>query len=173
MIEIQWEPFLDGIQSSIVSAELHPCLEEAWPVILQALVLDAVPANSDLIESPTTDRIENIHSSGHGMVKFQIDDFNFLWGFLLLILFQEQDVTPRDNIIPVCQIKSNFSSKILADDSSSSSLKNIFSSVFQFMSTKSFFSSGYLSLDVCTELLKVCMPRISVSYKLQREGTIE
>ncbi|KAG6392631.1 hypothetical protein SASPL_146855 [Salvia splendens] len=151
-----WEPFLDGIQSSVVSAELHPCLEEAWPVILQALVLDAVPANSDLIESPPTDRIENIHTSGHGMVEFQIDDFNFLWGFLLLILFQEQDVTPRDNIIPVCQIKSNFSSKILADDSSSSSsLKNIFSSVFQFMSTKSFFSSGYLSLDVCTELLKV------------------
>ncbi|XP_047954484.1 protein SWEETIE [Salvia hispanica] len=151
-----WEPFLDGIQSSVVSAELHPCLEEAWPVILQALVLDAVPANSDLIESPPTDRMENIHTSGHSMVEFQIDDFNFLWGFLLLILFQEQDVTPRDNIIPVCQIKSNFSSKVLADDSSSSSsLKNIFSSVFQFMSTKSFFSSGYLSLDVCTELLKV------------------
>ncbi|KAL1536904.1 protein SWEETIE-like [Salvia divinorum] len=151
-----WEPFLDGIQSSVVSAELHPCLEEAWPVILQALVLDAVPANSDLIESSPTDRTENIHTSGHGMVEFQTDDFNFLWGFLLLVLFQENDVTPREHIIPVCQIKSNFSSKILADDSSSSSsLKNIFSSVFQFMSTKSFFSTGYLSLDVCTELLKV------------------
>lgn len=149
-----WEPFLDGIQSSVVSAELLPCLEEAWPVILQALVLDAVPANSDLIESPPTDRTENIPTSGYSMVELQKDDFNFLWGFLLMVLFQEQDATPSEHI-PLCRIKSNFISNISIDESSSSSnLKNIFFSVFQFMSTKRFFSSGYLSLDACTELLQ-------------------
>ncbi|KAK0602924.1 hypothetical protein LWI29_038293 [Acer saccharum] len=36
-----------GIQSPLVSSRLLPCLEEAWPVILQAAALDAVPMNSD------------------------------------------------------------------------------------------------------------------------------
>ncbi|KAK1357514.1 HEAT repeat-containing protein 5B [Heracleum sosnowskyi] len=40
-----WKPFLDGIQSSLVSSKLEQCLEEAWPVILQAVALDAVPVN--------------------------------------------------------------------------------------------------------------------------------
>lgn len=158
LFEIQWEPFLDGIQSSVVSAELLPCLEEAWPLILQALVLDAVPAKSDLNEPSLTDRTGNIPTSGYSMVELRIDDFNFLWGFLLLVLFQEQHINPIENIIPVCHIKSNFSGNISVDDSSSSNLKNIFFSFFQFMSTKRFFSSGYLSLDACTELLQVCMP---------------
>ncbi|KAK0599254.1 hypothetical protein LWI29_003640 [Acer saccharum] len=36
-----------GILSPLVSSRLLPCLEEAWPVILQAAALDAVPMNSD------------------------------------------------------------------------------------------------------------------------------
>ncbi|TXG68053.1 hypothetical protein EZV62_009328 [Acer yangbiense] len=36
-----------GILSPLVLSRLLPCLEEAWPVILQAAALDAVPMNSD------------------------------------------------------------------------------------------------------------------------------
>ncbi|KAL0343339.1 UNVERIFIED_CONTAM: protein SWEETIE [Sesamum angustifolium] len=76
-----WKPFLDGIQSSVVSVELQPCLEEAWLVILQALVLDAVPAGSCVNESSPTDSSRNIPTSGYSMVELQLDDFQFLWGF--------------------------------------------------------------------------------------------
>ena len=44
---MQWNLFLDGLQSPIVSSKLRPCLDESWPVILQALALDAVPVNSE------------------------------------------------------------------------------------------------------------------------------
>ncbi|KAL3630335.1 hypothetical protein CASFOL_023319 [Castilleja foliolosa] len=160
-----WKPFLDGIQSSSVSVELQPCLEEAWPVILQALVLDAVPIKSSVNESSPTDRSKNIPTSGYSMVELQLDEFQFLWGFSLLILFQEQDVILGEHIVPV--IKSKFSSDILVVDfnSLSSKLNNIFFPVFQFMSTERFFSSGYLTLDACKELMQL------FSYLLFREDT--
>ncbi|KAK4393625.1 protein SWEETIE [Sesamum angolense] len=149
-----WKPFLDGIQSSVVSVELQPCLEEAWLVILQALVLDAVPAGSCVNESSPTDSSRNIPTSGYSMVELQLDDFQFLWGFLLMLLFQEQDVTLGEHIIPMCCIKSKFSSDISVDDSNSVS-SNILFPVFQFMSTERFFSSGFLTVDACSELLQV------------------
>ncbi|KAL7101750.1 hypothetical protein ACP275_08G074200 [Erythranthe tilingii] len=162
-----WKPFLDGIQSSVISVELQPCLDEAWPVILQALVLDAVPNNSDVNESSPTDRSKNIPTSGYSMVELRLDDFQFLWGFFLLVLFQEQDIALSEHIIPVCCIKSKFSNEIPVDDLNSSSLKlyNIFFPVFQFMSTKRFFTSGFLTLDACRELLQV------FSYLIFREDT--
>ncbi|KAK4416508.1 protein SWEETIE [Sesamum alatum] len=159
-----WKPFLDGIQSSVVSVELQPCLEEAWLVILQALVLDAVPAGSYVNESSPTDRSRNIPTSGYSMVELQLDDFQFLWGFLLMLLFQEQDVTLGEHIIPMCCIKSKFSSDISVDDSNSVS-SNILFPVFQFMSTERFFSSGFLTVDACRELLQV------FSYLIFREAT--
>ncbi|KAL6520097.1 hypothetical protein OROHE_017240 [Orobanche hederae] len=158
-----WKPFLDGIQSSSVSVQLQPCLEEAWPAILQALVLDAVPSNSN-VNSPT-DRSKNIPTSGYSMVELRLDDFQFLWGFSLLVLFQEQDLFLSEHIKPVIRAKS--SSDILVDDSNSlsSKLDNIFFPVFQFMSTKRFFASGFLTLDACRELMQV------FSYLIFREDT--
>ncbi|KAK6150970.1 hypothetical protein DH2020_015902 [Rehmannia glutinosa] len=161
-----WKPFLDGIQSSVVSVELQPCLEEAWPVILQALVLDAVPANSNVNGSSPTNRSKHIPTSGYSMVELRLDDFQFLWGFSLLVLFQEQEPL-GEHIIPVCCIKSKFSSDIPVDDfnSSSSKLYNIFFPVFQFMSTERFFTSGFLTVDACRELMQV------FSYLIFREDT--
>lgn len=157
--DTQWKPFLDGIQSSVISVKLYTCLEEAWPVILQALLLDAVPANSTVDESSPTVRSKNIPASGYSMVELRLDDFEFLWGFLLLVLFQEQDVALSEHIISVSSITSKSSSDFSVDDSNSSSLKlyTIFFSVLQEMSTKRFFTSGFLSLDACRELLQVCM----------------
>ncbi|KAL8476600.1 hypothetical protein ACS0TY_029047 [Phlomoides rotata] len=160
-----WKPFLDGIQSSVISVELQPCLEEAWPVILQALVLDAVPANSNVDESSPTDRSKNIPTSGYSMVELRSDDFEFLWGFLLLVLFQEQDIAHSEHIISVSSITSKSSGDFSVDDSNSSSSKlyTIFFYVLQNMSTKRFFTSGFLTLDACRELLQV------FSYSIYRE----
>ncbi|KAL6551851.1 hypothetical protein OROGR_008005 [Orobanche gracilis] len=160
-----WKPFLDGIQSSSVSVQLQPCLEEAWPAILQALVLDAVPSNSNVNESSPTDRSKDFPTSGYSMVELRLDDFQFLWGFSLLVLFQEQDLFLSEHIIPVIRAKSG--SDILVDDSKSlsSKLDNIFFHVFRFMCTKRFFASGFLNLDACRELMQV------FSYLIFRKDT--
>ncbi|KAK1313189.1 hypothetical protein QJS10_CPA06g02190 [Acorus calamus] len=46
-VACKYKPFLDGIQSLLVSSKVRPCLDEAWPVILQAIALDAAPIKSD------------------------------------------------------------------------------------------------------------------------------
>ena len=70
---LQWKPFLDGLQSPLVSSKLHLCLDETWPVILQALALDAVPMNFDI--SGPTKTIENESAnatiSGYSMVELE------------------------------------------------------------------------------------------------------
>ncbi|CAI9766931.1 unnamed protein product [Fraxinus pennsylvanica] len=163
-----WKPFLDGIQSSVVLAQLQPCLEEAWPLILQALALDAFPANSNVNGSSTSyDRLENISTSGYSMVELGLAEFQFLWGFSLLVLFQEQDMTLGERIIPASFIKSKFSSDIPVEDSNSlsSKLYDVLLAVFQFMSTERFFTAGFLTLDACKELLQV------FSYSIFMEDT--
>ncbi|CAL5432947.1 unnamed protein product [Camellia sinensis] len=84
----KWKPFLDGIQSPLVSTKLQPCLEEAWPVILQAVALDAVPVHFDMnLSSQTTENnSNNTFISGYSMVQLKPEEFQFLWGFALLVL---------------------------------------------------------------------------------------
>ncbi|XP_073155187.1 protein SWEETIE isoform X2 [Henckelia pumila] len=162
-----WKPFLDGIQTSVVSNELQPCLEEAWPMILQALVLDAVPANSNVNGSAASEKSKDNPISRYSMVELRKDEFHFLWGFLLLILFQEQDITLSEYIIPVCCVTSKFKNDIPVDGSNSQCLKlyDIFFPVFQFMITERFFAAGFLTMDACKELLEV------FSYLIFREDT--
>ncbi|XP_073057988.1 protein SWEETIE isoform X1 [Primulina eburnea] len=151
-----WKPFLDGIQTPVVLNELQPCLEEAWPVILQALVLDAVPVNSNVNRSAASEKSKDIPISRYSMVELRKDEFDFLWGFLLMILFQEQDVTLNNYIIPVYCVTS-FKNDIPLDGSNSqrSKLYDIFFPVFQFMITERFFTAGFLTMDACKELLEV------------------
>lgn len=121
-------------------------------------MLDAVPAHSNVDESSPIDGSKNIPTSGYSMVELRLDDFEFVWGFLLLVLFQEQDDNLSERIISVSCITSKSSSDFSLDDSNSSSSKlyTIFFSVLQNMSTKRFFTSGFLTLDACRELLQVC-----------------
>ncbi|KZV35643.1 HEAT repeat-containing protein 5B [Dorcoceras hygrometricum] len=131
-----WKPFLDGIQTPVVSNELQPCLEEAWPMILQALVLDAVPANSNVNGSVASEKSKDIPISRYSM---------------------EQDVTLSEYIIPVPCITSKFKIDIPIDGSNSqcSKLYDTLFPVFQFMITERFFEAGFLTMDACKELLEV------------------
>lgn len=128
-------------------------------MILQALVLDAVPANSNVNRSAASEKSKDIPISGYSMVELRKDEFDFLWGFLLLILFQEQDVTHSEYIIPVSCVTSKFKNDIPVDGSNSqcSKLYDIFFPVVQFMITERFFAAGFLTMDACEELLEVCI----------------
>jgi hypothetical protein len=154
-----WNSFLDGIQSPLVSTKLQQCLEEAWPVVLQAVALDSVPVNYSSKESSQAieDSTENSSFSGYSMVELESEDYLFLWGFALLILFQGQDSNTDKTIIPVGSVKSKFSTELNGEDPQSLSLKlyEIVLPVFQFLSAESFFRAGFLKIDLCRELLQV------------------
>ncbi|XP_057950084.1 protein SWEETIE isoform X2 [Malania oleifera] len=155
-----WKPFLDEIQSPLVYSKLQPCLEEAWPVILQALALDAVPANFDADEhSKTTSSnlLRNCLVSGYRMVELVSEEFHFVWGFALLVLFQGRHSMVGKQIIPLGSAKAKPGSDLSVEQTSSLGLKlyEIVLPVFQFLSTERFFSAGFPTMDVCIELLQV------------------
>ncbi|BBH06892.1 HEAT repeat-containing protein [Prunus dulcis] len=111
-LKTKWNPFLDGIQSPLVSLKLQPCLEESWPVILQAIALDAVPG-----QYSTLGELKN----------------------------------------PISFIKASNGGNSATEELYSPGIKlyEIALPVFQFLSTKRFASAGFLTMDICRELLQV------------------
>ncbi|KAL9993657.1 putative armadillo-like helical, protein SWEETIE [Helianthus debilis subsp. tardiflorus] len=156
---IHWKPFLDGIQSSLVAKKLKQCLEESWPFILQAVSLDAVPVDGEESESSRTadNASKSVFFSGYNMVELKQQDYQFLWSFSLLVLFQGQYATPDETIIPLDNVKSNFGSDSPVADTHSKAMKfyEIILPVFGFLSAEKFFTTRFLTLDLCRELLQV------------------
>ncbi|XP_065854037.1 protein SWEETIE isoform X2 [Euphorbia lathyris] len=154
-----WNPFLDGIQSPLVSSKLLPSLEEAWPVILQALALDSIPSNADSNLRTTVDNATSKSSliSGYSMVELELKDYQFIWGFALLVLFQQQHPTVNRQIIPFNAGKGTFCEDSSVEETNSAALKlfEIVLPVFQFLSSDRFFTADYLTSDICQELLQV------------------
>ncbi|KAL4341896.1 hypothetical protein GQ457_08G014460 [Hibiscus cannabinus] len=155
-----WNSLLDAIQVSLVSSKLQPCLEEAWPVILQALALDAVPVNVDRNgnseaagENMSTDSLV----SGYSMVELEYEEYQFLWGFALLVLFQGKHPALCKQVIPLASAKAKHEGDPPAEDTTSPGLKfyEIVLPVFQFLLTQKFFSAGFLTVNICEELLQV------------------
>lgn len=157
---LQWNPFLDGIQSPLVSSKLLPCLEEAWPVILQAVALDAVPVNHDGNGYSKTS-VENMSRisliSGYSMVELECEEHQFLWGFALLVVFQEQHLLPVKQTIALGSAKVKFGGDSPMKEMNSLGLKlyEIALPIFQFLSTESFFTAGFVTVNLCQELLQV------------------
>lgn len=134
-------------------------MEEAWPVILQAVSLDAVPVNSSENGSSISkqDTSKSDLYSGYSMVELDLKDYQFLWGFALLVLFQGRDKLDK-NIIPVGSVKSRSGKHSLAEDTLTAlKLYEIVLPVFQFLSTERFFSNKFLTMDICDELLQVIL----------------
>ncbi|XP_058187917.1 protein SWEETIE-like isoform X1 [Rhododendron vialii] len=154
-----WKPFLDGIQSPLVSAKLQPCLEAAWPVIFQAVALDAVPLHFELnLSSQTTENTsENAFISGYSMVQLKPEEFRFLWGFALLVLFEGQNPVLHKPLVPLDSAKAKLGGDGQVEDTNPLTLKSyeIVLPVFQFLSMERFFSMGFLTMDICRELLQV------------------
>ncbi|CAL5418580.1 unnamed protein product [Camellia sinensis] len=139
-VSCKWKPFLDGIQSPLVSTKLQPCLEEAWPVILQAVALDAVPVHFDMnLSSQTTENnSNNTFISGYSMVQLKPEEFQFLWGFALLVLFQGQDPTLYKHLICLSSAKAKFGGDSPVEDTNPLALKlyEVVLPVFQLLSTE-------------------------------------
>lgn len=155
-----WTPLLDGIQSPMVSAKLQPCLEEAWPVILQALALDAVPARVGEDGLSTSGLI-----SGYSMVKLDSREYQFLWGFAMLVLFQDNHPARSKQIIPLGETKAKSGADSEESGPPSLKLYEIVLPVFQFFCAQSFFSVGFLTISICQELLQV------LSYSVYMENS--
>ncbi|KAB1211181.1 HEAT repeat-containing protein 5A [Morella rubra] len=154
-----WSQFLEGIQSPLVSSKLQPCLEESWPVILQALALDSVPWNLSTNEQSKAS-VEDIAGSlvsGYNMVELEPVEFHFLWGFSLLVLFQGQNLTLGESKLPLFYAKAKHGedSPIEELDPPGFNLYEIVLPVFQCLATERYFSVGFLTMDISRELLQV------------------
>ncbi|KAI3985597.1 hypothetical protein MKX01_033880, partial [Papaver californicum] len=162
-----YKPFLDGIESSLVSSKLQSCLEEAWPVILQAITLDAVPVKLKIGESSEeTDEnfVRDDLISGYRMVELESKEFRFLWGFALLVLFHGQHPVKHMQLL---RENTNSSEDSMLEESNYQGLKffDIALLVFHSLSTERFFSAGFLSVDIFRELLQI------FTYSFQTENS--
>ncbi|KDO58990.1 hypothetical protein CISIN_1g0043304mg, partial [Citrus sinensis] len=153
-------PFLDGIQLPLVSSKLQSCFEEAWPVILQAVALDAMPVKLDE-KGLSKITVENMSKSslisGYSMVELECEDYRFLWGFALIVVFQGQHLVPNKQRIGLGSAKAKFGGDSPTEEMNPLGLKlyEIVLPVFQFLSTESFFTAGFLTMNICQELLQV------------------
>lgn len=121
-------------------------------MILQALVLDAIPVNHSVEGFSDRSLL-----SRHRMVKLEAEDYQFLWGFTVLILFQGMHPVSNAQVIPFGSAVIKYSGDSSIKDSSSEGLKlyEIAIPVFQSLSAERYFTSGFLSIDLCQELLQV------------------
>ncbi|XP_023550989.1 protein SWEETIE isoform X2 [Cucurbita pepo subsp. pepo] len=153
----KWNPFLDGIQSPLVISKLQISLEESWPVILQAIALDAIPVNLDEIaNSSLNNALENNFLSGYSMVELESKEYRFLWSFALFSLFRgrhplgEQKITSPSTAASVVE-----DSPEETTNSIELKLYEIVLPVLQSLSTVKFCTAGFLTVDICIELLQV------------------
>ncbi|XP_057757016.1 protein SWEETIE isoform X1 [Arachis stenosperma] len=158
----EWNLFLDGIQSRIVSSKLRPCLDESWPVILQALAFDAVPVNPEGRNDSTKASVPNtqknsVSTSQHSMVELKSEDFKFLWGFSLLGLFQSQHPIFCRPILQLAFSDAKHGGNSPNNEVNTSGLKlyEIVLPMFQLLSSERFFGAGLLSMGICKELLQI------------------
>ncbi|WOK94226.1 HEAT repeat-containing protein 5B isoform X6 [Canna indica] len=154
-----YKPFLDGIQFAVVSTKVKKCIDEVWPLILQATALDAVPVNFK------TDNTSNLNArdskdalslSGHSMVGLGTNEFHFLWGLSQLIMFQGQQFvsdTPVKILFTLSENRSGVS--VFHGTRFMMASCEIAFTVLQSLSNEAFFSNGLLSSELCIELLQI------------------
>ncbi|KAJ8637016.1 hypothetical protein MRB53_011283 [Persea americana] len=158
-----YKPFLDGIQSSLVSSEVQPYLDEAWPIILQAVALDALPVKVDVDGSSklsTEDLSRSNFISGYSMVRLELREFHFVWGFSLFILFQAQQPVVGKQVIPLLGSgKINTSGDSLVKEPRFPGLRLYETAllVFRSLLVENFFVLEFITVDLCRELLQVLL----------------
>jgi hypothetical protein len=150
----QHKPFLDGIQSLLVSSKVQKYLDEVWALILQALALDAAPMEFDMNESE--EFLEQTFISGCSMVKLERTEFQFLWGLSILVLFHAHQ--PVKN----CAVKVNLDyrqdkkfGKFIVHGPDDPRPCDLVLPVLLSLTTEVFFTKNYLSVDICLELFQV------------------
>ncbi|CAO2817215.1 unnamed protein product [Amaranthus hypochondriacus] len=152
-----WKPFLEGIKSPLVASKLKSCFDESWPVILQAVALDAVPGDISLSNSldQNEDKMLKNFVSGYSMVELRSEDFQFLWAFALLLLFQGKNAAVDQQIFPLLSVKSNYiESQFEEAKPLTLKLCEVLLPVLRSLCAKYFFIKGFLTMEICRELLQ-------------------
>ncbi|XP_015643212.1 protein SWEETIE isoform X2 [Oryza sativa Japonica Group] len=151
---INHKPFLDGIQSFLVSSKAKEYLDEVWALILQATALDAAPLEFEMDDSEDT--LGQTFISGHSMVKLNLTEFKFLWGLSVLVLCHTQPSMSNSAI--KINLDRNNEKKIgglvvcagLDNPRPCDQMLLVLSS----LTSQVFFSMNFLTVDTCQELLQ-------------------
>ncbi|EEC80697.1 hypothetical protein OsI_23125 [Oryza sativa Indica Group] len=151
---INHKPFLDGIQSFLVSSKAKEYLDEVWALILQATALDAAPLEFEMDDSEDT--LGQTFISGRSMVKLDLTEFKFLWGLSVLVLCHTQPSMSNSAI--KINLDRNNEKKIgglvvcagLDNPRPCDQMLLVLSS----LTSRVFFSMNFLTVDTCQELLQ-------------------
>jgi hypothetical protein len=151
--KINYKPFLDGIQSLLVSSKVQKYLDEVWTLILQATALDAAPMEFDMNKSD--DLLELTFISGHCMVKLDRTEFEFLWGLSILALFRARQSLKNSSLKINLHFRQdkNFGGFIVQGLDDQKPCDQVLP-VFLSLTAEVFFSNNFLSVDICQELLQ-------------------
>ncbi|TKV98793.1 hypothetical protein SEVIR_9G583700v4 [Setaria viridis] len=151
--KINYKPFLDGIQSLLVSSKVQKYLEEVWALILQATALDAAPMEFDMNKSDGL--LEQTFISGHCMVKLDRTEFEFLWGLSILVLFHARQSVENSTLKISLDFRhdKNFGGFIVHGLDDKKPCDQVLP-VLLSLTTEVFFSNNFLSVDICQELLQ-------------------
>ncbi|PKA52839.1 hypothetical protein AXF42_Ash001820 [Apostasia shenzhenica] len=151
-----FKPFLEGIQSPLISSKVQACMDETWPLILEAISLDAIPVRfEDDQATNIADLPNSSFLSGNSMVRLELRDYYFLWGLAWLIVFQGQQpllATQTRKLFSYAQNNSVGDSAVQETYKVSSEIALL---VFQSLSLERFFSREFLTLDLCKELFQI------------------
>ncbi|KAG8094444.1 hypothetical protein GUJ93_ZPchr0012g20299, partial [Zizania palustris] len=148
---INHKPFLDGIQSFLVSSKIKKYLDEVWALILQATALDAAPLESEM--NGSEDELGHTFISGHSMVKLDLKEFEFLWALSVLVLFHSQSMMNSAVKINVDHNKGKrFGSFLVCHGLNNTRPCDPMLPVLLSLTTQVFFSNNYLTVDTCQEL---------------------
>ncbi|XP_044958991.1 protein SWEETIE isoform X1 [Hordeum vulgare subsp. vulgare] len=150
---IDHKPFLDGIQSLLVSSKVQKYLDEVWVLILQATALDAAPV--DFGADDSEDIHEHTFISGRSMVKLEQSDFQFLWGLSVLVLFHSHQSTVNGSVKMKleCSKENIFWNIVFCGLDNPRPCDQVLP-VLLSLTTEFFFSKDFLSVNICQELLQ-------------------
>ncbi|KAJ1259294.1 hypothetical protein BS78_10G142900 [Paspalum vaginatum] len=151
--KINHKPFLDGIQSLLVSSKVQKYLDEVWALILQATALDAAPMEFDINKPDKL--LEETFMSGHCMVKLDKTEFEFLWGLSVLVLFHARQSVKNSSLninldFRRDQMFGEFAVNGLDDKKPCDQILPVLLT----LTTEVFFIKNFLSVDICQELLQ-------------------
>ncbi|RLM55986.1 HEAT repeat-containing protein 5B isoform X5 [Panicum miliaceum] len=151
--KINYKPFLDGIQSLLVSSKVQKYLDEVWTLILQATALDAAPMEFDMNKSDGL--LELTFISGHCMVKLDRTEFEFLWGLSILALFRARQSLKNSSLKIILNFRQdkNFGGFIVQGLDDQKPCDQVLP-VFLSLTAEVFFSNNFLSVGICQELLQ-------------------
>ncbi|BBN09583.1 HEAT repeat-containing protein 5 [Marchantia polymorpha subsp. ruderalis] len=139
-----YKPFMEGIQLvSIASMVLH-FLSEVWPVVLEAVTVDAYPAG------PSGQPSEGKAASG---IELSVEDFRQIWALAILVLSEEDDLAGerrRSSVTSFPSVDARFRVDKYEFTPQLAALHSLRS-----LCSEGFYDPQMLSVELCKELVQI------------------